>query len=309
MGGAKAHYDCIKAFSETDFTEDLKKIDVPVLVMHGDDDQIVPYRRLRAAVGQAAQERHAQGLQGLPARHVHDACRRHQPGPARLHQGLRSKRNSFGKSWLGEFQAAVTDTIVQIDPTAWTFDILSSKRSAETPHEHDYSRTQSIRRSTPRCAVDLKLEVVVIPVSDVDRARSFYGGLGWRLDADFVNGDGFRVVQFTPPGRRPWIHVGKGLTPAAPGSAQLLYLVVSDIEAARADLVARGADVSEIFPASRSAGPAPAAVTRRAYLRLVRHVQRSRRRQLAAPGSQRRGCPDGSTPRPRVLVVDRAATR
>ena len=73
MGGAKAHYDCIKAFSETDFTEDLKAIDVPVLVMHGDDDQIVPYRGLRAAVGQAAQERHAQDLRGLP----HGMCTTH----------------------------------------------------------------------------------------------------------------------------------------------------------------------------------------------------------------------------------------
>ena len=88
MGGAKAHYDCIKAFSETDFTEDLKAIDVPVLVMHGDDDQIVPYRRLGAALGEAAEERHAQDLQGLPARHVHDASRRHQPGPAGVRQGL-----------------------------------------------------------------------------------------------------------------------------------------------------------------------------------------------------------------------------
>ena len=88
MGGAKAHYDCIKAFSETDFTEDLKKIDVPVLVMHGDDDQIVPYRRLRAAVRQAAQERHAEDLCGPAARHVHDPSGRRQRGPARLHQGL-----------------------------------------------------------------------------------------------------------------------------------------------------------------------------------------------------------------------------
>ena len=75
MGGAKAHYDCIKAFSETDFTEDLKSIDVPMLVMHGDDDQIVPDRRLRAAVGEAAEERHAEDLRGLAARHVHDPCR------------------------------------------------------------------------------------------------------------------------------------------------------------------------------------------------------------------------------------------
>jgi catechol 2,3-dioxygenase-like lactoylglutathione lyase family enzyme len=100
--------------------------------------------------------------------------------------------------------------------------------------------------------VDLKLEVVVIPVSDVDRAKSFYSKLGWRLDADFVVGDAFRVVQFTPPGSSASIHFGKGVTSAVPGSARGLYLVVSDIEAARAELVARGADVSEVF---HRAGP------------------------------------------------------
>jgi len=96
-------------------------------------------------------------------------------------------------------------------------------------------------------AVDLKLEVVVIPVADVDRAKRFYGGLGWRLDADFVKGDAFRVVQFTPPGSPCSIHFGKGVTSAEPGSAQRMYLVVSDIEAARADLVNRGVDVSDVF--------------------------------------------------------------
>ena len=95
--------------------------------------------------------------------------------------------------------------------------------------------------------VDLKLEVVVIPVSDVDRAKRFYDGLGWRLDAEFAKGDAFRVLQFTPPGSPCSIHFGTGVTAAPPGSAQGLYLVVSDIEAARADLVARGADVSEVF--------------------------------------------------------------
>ena len=95
--------------------------------------------------------------------------------------------------------------------------------------------------------VDMKLEVVLIPVSDVDRAKRFYGDLGWRLDADFIKGDAFRVVQVTPPGSPCSIHFGTGLTKAAPGSAQGLYLVVTDIEAARADLVARGVDVSEIF--------------------------------------------------------------
>jgi catechol 2,3-dioxygenase-like lactoylglutathione lyase family enzyme len=94
---------------------------------------------------------------------------------------------------------------------------------------------------------DMKLEVVVIPVSDVDRAKRFYGGLGWRLDADFVKGDAFRVVQFTPPGSSCSIHFGKGVTSAEPGSAQRLYLVVSDIEAARAELVERGVDVSDVF--------------------------------------------------------------
>ncbi len=106
---------------------------------------------------------------------------------------------------------------------------------------------------TPRARMlDMKLEVVVIPVADVDRAKRFYGGLGWRLDADFVSGADFRVVQFTPPGSPSSIHFGKGVTSAAPGSAQGLYLVVSDIEAARAELVARGADVSEVF---HRAGP------------------------------------------------------
>jgi catechol 2,3-dioxygenase-like lactoylglutathione lyase family enzyme len=84
---------------------------------------------------------------------------------------------------------------------------------------------------TPRARrVDMKLEVVVIPVSDVDRAKRFYSNLGWRLDADFVRGDEFRVVQFTPPGSSCSIHFGTGVTSAVPGSAQGLYLIVSDIE-------------------------------------------------------------------------------
>jgi catechol 2,3-dioxygenase-like lactoylglutathione lyase family enzyme len=98
----------------------------------------------------------------------------------------------------------------------------------------------------------MKLEVVVIPVSDVDRAKRFYGDLGWRLDADFVVGEEFRVVQFTPPGSPCSIHFGIGVTSAVPGSAHGLYLVVSDIEAARAELIDRGVDVSEVF---HRAGP------------------------------------------------------
>jgi catechol 2,3-dioxygenase-like lactoylglutathione lyase family enzyme len=120
---------------------------------------------------------------------------------------------------------------------------------------------------TPRArGVDMKLEVVVIPVSDVDRAKRFYSNLGWRLDADFVVGDEFRALQFTPPGSSCSIHFGKGITSAVPGSARGLYLVVSDIEAARAELVDRGAEVSEVFHRAvgegPSSGPDPA---RRSY--------------------------------------------
>jgi catechol 2,3-dioxygenase-like lactoylglutathione lyase family enzyme len=93
----------------------------------------------------------------------------------------------------------------------------------------------------------MKLEVVVIPVSDVDRAKRFYSDLGWRLDADFVISSEFRVIQLTPPGSPCSIIFGTGVTSAVPGSAQGLYLIVSDIEAARADLVERGVKVSELF--------------------------------------------------------------
>lgn len=95
--------------------------------------------------------------------------------------------------------------------------------------------------------VDMKLEVVVIPVADVDRAKRFYANLGWRLDADFARDDGFRVVQFTPPGSGCSIIFGRNVTSAAPGSAQGLYLIVSDVEAACEELMKRGVEVSEVF--------------------------------------------------------------
>jgi catechol 2,3-dioxygenase-like lactoylglutathione lyase family enzyme len=122
--------------------------------------------------------------------------------------------------------------------------------------------------------VALKLEVVTIPVSDVDRAKEFYGGLGWRLDADFATDDD-HVVQFTPPGSDCSIHFGTHLTTAAPGSAQGLLLIVSDIQAARKELLARGAKVSEVFhfagwnriaTDARVSGPAP---DRRSYASFV----------------------------------------
>jgi catechol 2,3-dioxygenase-like lactoylglutathione lyase family enzyme len=95
--------------------------------------------------------------------------------------------------------------------------------------------------------VDEKLEVVVIPVADAGRAKEFYLSLGWRLDADRAAGDSFRIVQLTPPGSDCSIQFGTGLTSAAPGSAQGLYLIVSDIEAARAELVSHGVEASEVF--------------------------------------------------------------
>ena len=93
----------------------------------------------------------------------------------------------------------------------------------------------------------MKFEIVVIPVSDVNRAKEFYGRLGWRLDADYDNGHDFRVIQFTPPGSGCSIIFGKNVTAAAPGSAQGLYLIVSDIDAARDELIAHGVDASEVF--------------------------------------------------------------
>jgi catechol 2,3-dioxygenase-like lactoylglutathione lyase family enzyme len=129
--------------------------------------------------------------------------------------------------------------------------------------------------------VDLKLEVVVIPVADADRAKRFYGSLGWRLDADFGFPNGFRVVQFTPPGSPCSVQFGTNITSASPGSAQGLYLIVSDIEAARDELAARGAEISKVFHAEtpgaqfqpdgtsgRVGGPAPDHASYRSFATL-----------------------------------------
>ena len=124
--------------------------------------------------------------------------------------------------------------------------------------------------SAPASAVqpgEMRLEVVVLPVSDVDRAKRFYQDLGWRLDADVTRGDDFRLVQFTPPGSGCSIQFGANLASAAPGSAESLYLSVSDIDATRNEMLARGVEVSEVFhegapgarfhEAGRVTGPAP----------------------------------------------------
>ncbi len=135
-----------------------------------------------------------------------------------------------------------------------------------------------IKVVTRAARIDMKLEAVVIPVSDVDRAKQFYANLGWRFDAGFFFDNGFHVVQFTPPGSGCPVQFGTNITSAAPGSAQGLYLIVSGIEAARGELVARGVNVSEVFHAGtpgaqfqpdgtsgRLSGPAPGHVSYRSF--------------------------------------------
>ena len=113
------------------------------------------------------------------------------------------------------------------------------------------SSTQMSNEPAPQIpsvgTLDTKLEVVVLPVSDVDRAKRFYGGLGWRLDADFSNGEDWHLVQMTPPGSPSSVMFGKGFTTAKPGSVQGTFLVVDDVAAARAQLIGRGVDVSDVF--------------------------------------------------------------
>jgi catechol 2,3-dioxygenase-like lactoylglutathione lyase family enzyme len=124
---------------------------------------------------------------------------------------------------------------------------MSKSERKELEMSNTQPRRETATEAARAKAVDMKLEVVVIPVSDLDRATEFYAKLGWRLDADYASGDDYRVIQFTPPGSGSSVIFGKNVTAAAPGSAQGLYLIVSDIEAARGDLLARGVKVSEAF--------------------------------------------------------------
>jgi len=127
--------------------------------------------------------------------------------------------------------------------------------------------TETARDAPQKATVQMTLEVVTLPVSDVDRAKRFYESLGWRTDADMVAGDNFRVVQLTPYHSNCSISFGKGLTTAEPGSAQRLELVVSDIDAAREDLTRRGVDVSEVFhlDGGRVPGPDPQRASYKTY--------------------------------------------
>jgi catechol 2,3-dioxygenase-like lactoylglutathione lyase family enzyme len=159
------------------------------------------------------------------------------------------------------------------------------------------STTETSTGTPPPQPGDMRIEVVVIPVSDVDRAKEFYERLGWRLDANVSTDDGFRLVQFTPPGSLCSVQFGTNLTSAEPGSAQSLYLV--DVEAARDDLVARGVDVSELFDEGklgdrfhhagmngRVDGPATARPTARSPRSATRTAtDRCSRRHHATPGT------------------------
>ncbi len=127
--------------------------------------------------------------------------------------------------------------------------------------------SETAASTPPVKAGEFKLEVMVVPVADVDRAKEFYASLGWRLDADLARGDDLRIVQFTPPGSGCSIQFGTNIASAAPGSAESLYLIVADIDAARDELLALGVEVSEVFhegvpgarfhDSGRVPGPAP----------------------------------------------------
>lgn len=127
---------------------------------------------------------------------------------------------------------------------------VSKEAGMSTPQSQQDAATNSVEAPT----TDMKFEVAALPVADIDRALRFYQGLGWRLDADYEAGPEFRIVQLTPPGSECSIHFGRGVTPAPPGSAHGLYLVVQDVEQARADLLERGVEVSEAYHNTYDAG-------------------------------------------------------
>ena len=155
-------------------------------------------------------------------------------------------------------------------------------------------RSSEVTSGATVAKVDMKLEVAVIPVSDVDRAKEFYKKLGWRLDADFPFDNGFRVVQFTPPGSGCSVQFGTKITSAAPGSAKGLYLIVSDISAAHDEIASRGIidqrgvplrDAWCSVPARQQGRSRQRTSSQSRHLQLLRHIQRPRWQHLAPAGS------------------------
>jgi catechol 2,3-dioxygenase-like lactoylglutathione lyase family enzyme len=191
------------------------------------------------------------------------------PGPPHLRRAQQVVRRRRGSSQppRGVARATTGGTRMRRDRRAHK--IKLPERTQKVAVSSTDARTQQAANGTPAGDADLKLEVVVIPVSDVERAKEFYGRLGWRLDADFAFDNGFRIVQYTPPGSPCSIQFGTNMTQAAPGTAQDMYLVVADVEAARAELAVSGAQVSEVFhpaafgdqfradPSGHAGGPAP----------------------------------------------------
>ena len=153
--------------------------------------------------------------------------------------------------------------------------------------------------STPVSTIDMNLEVVTLPVSDVDRAKRFYQSLGWRLDADLPVGDDFRIVQFTPPHSGCSIHFGTGLTSSEPGAVDRMLLAVEDIEAARDDLVGRGVDVSEVYHYERKPGQTGETDVSRPGARPAEGALVLRVRVVQRPGWQRLAAPGDHDPAPR----------
>ena len=243
-----------------------------LIMVRGPDRPGAPRRRAAAPAGRRRRRPRrgpglAQGLQGVgrarlpgpeaarePLEHLGHRGRHRHPALEPL-QEARAVRDQPGEGRLSVCRRKSLSVEALARTVGRPVLPLSPDSLPSQPREHQRERPRIILvdslSTTEEAAMstnaDMKFEIVVIPVSDLDRAKKFYAGLGWRLDADFDDGKGFRVMQFTPPGSGCSVIFGKNVTAAAPGSAQGLYLIVSDIEAARKELLGRGVEVSETF--------------------------------------------------------------
>src|SRR3981081_3053075 len=160
------------------------------------------------------------------------------------HLTLRSENGGILTRTQGDCQGHFGKTGFRLEPPRHRSSLRTAWGAAYAALPNIKERTMTSEIKTPKAAsLDMKFEIAVIPVSDVDRAKAFYAGLGWRLDADYASGEDYRVIQFTPPGSPASVIFGKNVTAAAPGSAKGLYLIVSDVEAARSELLSSGVEV------------------------------------------------------------------